>query len=115
MYSAVISTIGLDQLLLLQPMLLMIGAKTPAGSDDWDRLDHSVLSAARGARGVTQHAEARGASVDGGCRSNGAGAVDRDMDAGAGDIDTEHGERRHRCCGEGQVRRCSVLVLPQFG
>jgi hypothetical protein len=44
MYSAVISTIGLDRLLLLQLMLLMIGAKTPAGSDDWDRPDQSVLS-----------------------------------------------------------------------
>jgi hypothetical protein len=33
-YSAVISTISLDRLLLMQPMLLMIGANAPAGSDD---------------------------------------------------------------------------------
>jgi hypothetical protein len=33
-YSAVISTISLDRLLLMQPILLMIGANVPAGSDD---------------------------------------------------------------------------------
>ena len=33
-YSAMISTISLDRLLLMQPMLLMIGANAPAGSDD---------------------------------------------------------------------------------
>ena len=33
-HSAVISTISLDRLLLMQPMLLMIGANAPARSDD---------------------------------------------------------------------------------